>query len=189
MKTVLELALVVVMVASIFTALGLAEKNYMMGFGLCLALLSGFATIALAVTAKIQAMRAIFLPTPTVVERKSSYFSNITAMQNYRTEEHRELASLRQDLRALSDKHDSAEFQITLLKTHMRLCFDNIRYHEEITLPYALAGQVGTVIIATMLTLVGTALCAFPDCAYMLAKAVNVVLVTGMPTYLSLAAD
>lgn len=179
MKTVLGMALIVVLVAAIFTALGLAEKNHMLGFGLFLAVLSGLVTVALAATAKIQAVRAIFVPTPAVVENKSFSFSNTTAIQNYRSEEHRELASLRQDLRTLQDKHDSAAFELTALKTHMRLCFDNIRYHEEITLPYALAGQVGTVIVATMLTLVGTALCAFPDCAYMLAKAVNALLVTG----------
>jgi multisubunit Na+/H+ antiporter MnhF subunit len=179
MKTVLGMALIVVLVAAIFTALGLAEKNHMLGFGLFLAVLSGLVTVALAATAKIQAVRAIFVPTPAVVENKSFSFSNTTAIQNYRCEEHRELASLRQDLRALQDKHDSAAFELTALKTHMRLCFDNIRYHEEITLPYALAGQVGTVIVATMLTLIGTALCAFPDCAYMLAKAVTALLVMG----------
>jgi hypothetical protein len=179
MKTVLWIALIVVLVAVIFTALGLAEKNYMLGFGLFLAVLSGLVTIALAATAKIQAIRAIFVPTPPVVENKSFSFSNTTAIQNYRSEEHRELASLRQDLRALQDKHDRAAFELTALKTHMRLCFDNIRYHEEITLPYALAGQVGALIIATMLTLVGTALCAFPDSAYMLAKAVNALFFTG----------
>ena len=173
------MALIVVLVAAIFTALGLAEKNHMLGFGLFLAVLSGLVTVALAATAKIQAVRAIFVPTPAVVENKSFSFSNTTAIQNYRSEEHRELASLRQDLRALQDRHDSAAFEITALKTHMRLCFDNIRYHEEITLPYALAGQVGTVIVATMLTLVGTALCAFPDCSYLLAKAINALLVTG----------
>lgn len=66
-----------------------------------------------------------------------------------------------------------------MLKTHMRLCFDNIRYYEEITLSCALAGQIGTVIVATMLTLIGSALCAFPDGAYMLAKAVNALFVAG----------
>ncbi|MFL1553523.1 hypothetical protein ACI77J_12565 [Pseudomonas sp. O64] len=179
MKTVLGMALIVMLVAAIFTALGLAENNYMLGFGLFLAVLSGLVTIALAATAKIQAVRAIFVPTPAVVENKSFSFSNTTAIQNYPSDEHRELASLRQDLRALQDKHDSAAFELATLKTHMRLCFDNIRYHEEITLPYALAGQVGTLIVATMLTLVGTALCAFPDCAYMLAKAVNALFFTG----------
>lgn len=176
MKTVLGMALIVVLVAAIYAGLGLAEKNYMLGFGLFLAVLSGLVTIALAATAKIQAVRAIFVPTPAVVENKSFSFSNTTAIQNYRSEEHRELASLRQDLKALQDKHGSAAFELAMLKTHMRLCFDNIRYHEEITLPYALAGQVGAVIVATMLTLVGTALCAFPDSAYILAKAINELL-------------
>ncbi len=173
------MALIVMLVAAIFTALGFAENNYMLSFGLFLAVLSGLVTIALAATAKIQAVRAIFVPTPAVVENKSFSFSNTTAIQNYPSEEHRELASLRQDLRTLQDKHDSAAFELATLKTHMRLCFDNIRYHEEITLPYALAGQVGTMIVATMLTLVGTSLCAFPDCAYMLAKAVNSLFFTG----------
>lgn len=179
MKTVLGMALIVVLAAAIFTALGLAEKNYMLGFGLFLAVLSGLVTIALAANAKIQAVRAIFVPTPAVVENKSSSFTNITEIQKHPSKEHRELASLRQDLRALQDKHESAAFELSVLKTHMRLCFDNIRYHEEITLPYALAGQVGTVIVATMLTLVGTALCAFPDFAYMLAKAINGLLSAG----------
>ena len=179
MKTVLGMALIVTLVAAIYTALGLAENNYMLGFGLFLAVLSGLVTIALAATAKIQAVRAIFVPTPAIVENKSFSFSNTTAIQNYPSEEHRELASLRQDLRALQDKHESAAFELATLKAHMRICFDNIRYHEEITLPYALAGQIGTMIVATMLTLVGTALCAFPDCAYMLAKAVNALFFTG----------
>lgn len=179
MKTALGMALLVVLVAAIFIMLGLAEKNHMLGFGLFLALISGLVTIVLAATAKIQAVRAIFVPTPTVVEKRSSSFSNTMAIENYPSEEHGELASLRQDLRALQDRHNSVAFELAALKTHMRLCFDNIRYHEEITLPYALAGQVGTMIIATMLTLVGTALCAFPDCAYMLAKTVNALLNSG----------
>ncbi|CRM50608.1 hypothetical protein [Pseudomonas sp. 58 R 12] len=179
MKTVLGMVLTIVLVAAIFTALGFTEKNYMLGFGLFLAVLSGLVTIALAAMAKIQALRVIFVPTPAVVENKSFSFSNTTAIQNYRSEEHRELASLRQDLKALQDKHNSAAFELTALKTHMRLCFDNIRYHEEITLPYALAGQAGAMIVATTLTLFGTALCAFPDCAYMLAKAFNALIFTG----------
>ncbi|MGE7990309.1 hypothetical protein ACQKPE_04510 [Pseudomonas sp. NPDC089554] len=179
MKTVLGMVLIVALVAAIFMALGLAEKNYMLGFGLLLAVLSGLVTIVLAVTAKIRALRTIFLPTPAPVENKSFSFSNTTAMQNFRSDDSRELASLRQDLRALQQKHESTASEVNVLKTHMRLCFDNIRYHEEITLPYALAGQVGIVIVATMLTLVGTALCAYPDSAYMLAKAIDALFVAG----------
>lgn len=78
-------------------------------------------------------------------------------MHHYPSEELRELASLRQELRTLQDLHGTA-FETAALKTHMRLCFDNIRYHEQITLPDALAGQAGAFIVATLMTLVGTAL-------------------------------
>jgi hypothetical protein len=151
----------------------------MLVFGLLLAVISGLVSIALAATAKIQALHATFEPTPAVVQNKSHSFSNSTAMHHYPSEEHRELASLRQDLRALQDLHRSAEFEIAALKTHMRLCFDSIRYHEQITLPQALAGQAGAIIIAILLTLVGTALSALPDTAYGLAKAANALIVGG----------
>jgi len=111
------------------------RKNYMLGFGLLLAVLSGLVTIVLALTAKIRALRAIFVPTSAPVENKSFSFSNTTAMQNFRSDDSRELASLCQDLRALQQKHHSTATEVNVLKTYMRLCFDNIRYHEEITLP------------------------------------------------------
>lgn len=179
MKTALGMGLALVLVVTAFTALGLSENNHMLIFGLLLAVISGLVTIALAATAKLQALRATFEPTPSVAQNKSYSFSNTTAIHHYPTEELRELASLRQDLRALQDLHDKAVFEIAALKTHMRLCFDNIRYHEQITLPHALAGQAGAIIVATLMTLVGTALCALPDIAYALAKAVNVLLVNG----------
>ncbi len=145
----------------------------MLSFGLLLAVFSGLVTIALAATAKIQALRAAFEPTPAVAENKSYTFTNTTALHNYPSTEHRELTSLRQDIRALQDQQASAAFELATLKNHMRMCFDNIRYHEEITLPRAFAGQAGAIVIATLLTLVGTALCALPDPAYQMAKAVN----------------
>ncbi|WP_271043208.1 hypothetical protein [Pseudomonas sp. VB3] len=179
MKTALGIGLVLVLVVTTFTALGLSENNHMLVFGLLLAVISGLVTIALAATAKIQALRATFEPAPLVAQNKSHSFSNTTAMHHYPSEELRELASLRQDLRTLQDLHGNAVFEIAALKTHMRLCFDNIRYHEQITLPHALAGQAGAFIVATLMTLVGTALCALPDIAYALAKAVNLLLVNG----------
>lgn len=160
---------------TVFVLLGLAEAINMLVFGLLLAVFSALVIIGLAATAKIQAMRATFVPTPAIAENKSSSFTNTTALQHYATPEHRELASLRQDLRALQDEHASTAFHLASLKTHMRLCFDNIRYHEEITLPRALAGQAGAIIIAALLT-VGTAFCALPDSAYLLAKTVNACL-------------
>lgn len=169
---------VMLVLTTVFVLLGLAEANHMLVFGLLLAVFSALVIIGLAATAKIQAMRATFVPTPAIAENKSSTFTNTTALQHYASPEHRELASLRQDLRALQDEHASTAFQLASLKTHMRLCFDNIRYHEEITLPRALAGQAGAIIIAALLTLVGTALCALPDSAYLLAKTVNACLET-----------
>jgi len=179
MKTIVGLAILVVIVATAFVTLGAAEKNHMLALGLLLAMFSSLVTIALAAMAKIQAVRTVFEPTPEVIERKSSTFTNITAIQSFPTEDHRELASLRQDLTALTQKLGNAEFQILSLKTHMRLCFDNIRYHREITLPHALAGQAGALIVSTILALIGTVLSAFPDDAYRLAQAGNGVLVTG----------
>jgi len=171
MKTMIGMTVVMVLVVAIFTLLGLAEANHMLIFGLLLAMFSGLVTIALASAAKAQSLRATFEPTAAVAEYKSSTFTNITGLHNYPSPEHRELASLRQDLRALQDDHARTSYELGTLKIHMRLCFDNIRYHEEITLPRALAGQAGAIILATLLTLVGTALCALPDDAFLLAKA------------------
>lgn len=179
MKIVLGMTVLVVSFAVIFALLGGAEANHMLVFGLLLAVFSGLVTIALAATAKIQAMRASFELTPALTENKSYSFSNTTALQNFPSEEHRELASLRQDLRALQDLYVSAAFELASLKTHMRLCFDHVRYHEKITLPRALAGQAGAIIIAALLTLVGTALCALPDKAYLLAETINIWFAAG----------
>ncbi|WP_447800909.1 hypothetical protein [Pseudomonas kilonensis] len=173
MKTAFGLTMMMVLVVTIFTLLGLTETNYMLVFGLLLAVFSGLVTIALAAMSKIQALSTTFEPTPVIAENKSYTFINTTALQNYSSAEHREMASLRQDLHALQGQHASTALQLAVLKNHMRLSFDNIRYHEEITLPRALSGQAGAIIIATLLTLVGTALCALPDPAYLLAKAVN----------------
>ncbi|WP_110949220.1 hypothetical protein [Pseudomonas bohemica] len=171
MKTMIGMTIVMALVVAIFTLLGLAEANHMLIFGLLLAMFSGLVTIALAAAAKVQSLRATFEPTAAVAEYKSSTFTNITGLHNYPSPELRELASLRQDVRALQEAHSRATAELAILKTHMRLCFDNIRYHGEITLPRALADQTGAIIIATLLTLVGTALSALPDDAYLLAKA------------------
>jgi hypothetical protein len=179
MKTMIGMTVVMVLVLAIFTLLGLAEANHMLIFGLLLAMFSGLFTIALAAAAKIQSLRATFEPTAAMAEYKSSTFTNITGLHNYSSPEHRELASLRQDLRALQDDHAKISYELGTLKTHMRLCFDNIRHHEQITLPRALAGQAGAIILATMLTLVGTALCALPDHAFLLAKACSAWITAG----------
>lgn len=145
----------------------------MLVFGLLLAVFFGLFTIALAAMSKIQALNATFEPTPAIAASKLHSVTNTTALQSYPSGEHRELASLRQDLRASQDQQSNVAFELGTLKTHMRLCFDNIRYHEEITLPCVLAGQAGAIIIATLLTLVGTTLCALPDPAYQMAQTVS----------------
>jgi hypothetical protein len=119
MKTTTGMTAVMVLVVAIFTLLGLAEANHMLIFGLLLAIFSGLLTIALAAAAKGQLLRATFEPTAAVAEYKSSTFTNITGLHNYPSPEHRELASLRQDLRALQEEHDRTSHELAILKTHL----------------------------------------------------------------------
>ena len=157
----------------IFVLLGMFETNWMTVFGLILAGGSGLLTIGIVLLAKMQALKATFKPTDPVLENKSYTFRNTTNLYNYASEAHRELASLQQEIRNLQEDYNRAAFDISLLKTHMRICFDNIRYHQEITLPKALAGQAGVIVGSTLLTLAGTALTAMPGQAHTTAALLN----------------
>lgn len=157
-----------------FVFMGRFEKNQMIVFGLVLALLSGLGTIFLTINAKIQAIRAKFQPTPEPRINKSSSFRNTTNMRNYANDFERDFESIRQDVKNLQEDTKKADSEIQILRLHMRMCFDSIRYHEEMTLPKALAGQAGWIVSATLLTLLGTALTALPELFYDIARSLYV---------------
>ncbi|MFT2185253.1 hypothetical protein [Pseudomonas putida] len=107
----------------------------MLVFGLLLAVFSALVIIALAATAKIQAMRATFVPTPAIAENKSSTFTNITpcsTMQPPSIENYRVSASLPENPHA------------PVLRQHS---LPRGNYPAR-----ALAGQAGAIIIAALLT-------------------------------------
>lgn len=157
-----------------FVFMGRFEKNHMIVFGLVLALLSGLGTIFLTLNAKIQAIKAKFQPTPEPRINKSSSFRNTTNMYNYANNFERDFESIRQDVKNLQEDTKKADSEIQILRLHMRMCFDSIRYHEEMTLPKALAGQAGWIVSSTLLTLLGTALTALPELFYDIARSLYV---------------
>ncbi len=84
-----------------FVFMGRFEENYMINFGLVLAVLSGLATMALTLNAKIKAVNAKFQLTPEPLINKSSSFSNTTNIHNYANDFKREFESIRQDVKKL----------------------------------------------------------------------------------------
>lgn len=153
-----------------FVWMGRFEENHMVIFGLLLALASGLATIGLTLNAKIQAIKAKFQPTPEPRINKSSSFRNTTNIRNYANDFERDFESIRQDVKNLQEDNKRTDSEIQILRFHMRMCFDSIRYHEEMTLPKALAGQAGWIVSTTLLTLLGTALTALPVLFYNISR-------------------
>lgn len=170
MKKILKATLIAAIIIITFVFMGRFEKNYMMVFGFLLALLSGLGTIALTMSAKLQAIRVNFQPTPEPRINKSSSFRNTTNMRNYANDFERDFESIRQDIKNLQEDTKRTDSEIQILRLHMRMCFDSIRYHEEMTLPKALAGQTGWIVSTTLLTLLGTALTTLPELFYNVAR-------------------
>jgi outer membrane murein-binding lipoprotein Lpp len=178
LRTALITLVVFACLLGAFLFAGSLEQNHMIFLGLLIAIFAGLATIAITLASKIQALRTDFQPTEPVWENPSSCFKNTANMHGYKTELDRQLEHMRQDVNSLKDDQQRSEREIKTLQTHMRICFDLIRYHEEITLPQALSGQAGTIVITTLLTLLGTAMTATPDIFYtaskwLLSQAVN----------------
>lgn len=179
-KSLLTIA-VTMLIAGLFVALGGADENPMLGFGLSLTLAAGLVTIGLAIRSKLAAMRVQFEPTE-VVEQKQSYgFTHTDRLMGVKLHEPETLRLLR-DLSASVDEHkqkiSNLEFDRDVMKSHLRICFDNIRYHEEITLPQALAASWGGTVMSAIGAMIGAVIAAFPVEAFQLAKAMNAILLS-----------
>ncbi len=169
------------MIAVLFIALGSSDENPMLGFGLFLTLAAGLVTIALAINSKLAAMRVHFKPTEEPEHKKSQRFTptpRVMGVDNQETVTSRMLQDLSASVDELELKVSSLEFDRQVLKTHLRICFDNIRYHDEITLPQALASSWGGTVLSTLVGLTGAIIAAFPQSAFRYAVAVNTWLVS-----------
>ncbi|KJH82853.1 hypothetical protein [Stutzerimonas stutzeri] len=168
-------------IAAAFIALGSANENPMLGFGLSLTLTAGLVTIGLTTMSKLAAMRVQFEPTAAPENKQSSHFTHIHRMQGVdiqKSETFRLLQDVSASVDEIKEKVSSLEFSNQVMKTHLRICFDNIRYHEAVTLPQALASSWGGTVISTVVGLVGAVIAAFPQAAFQYARSANALLQT-----------
>lgn len=166
-----------IVIAAVFVALGAATENPMLGFGLVLTLAAGMVTIGLAVSGRFAAMRARFEPTEELEQKESHTFTHLhrlMGVDNQSSETLRLVRDLAASVEALEQKVSSLEFDRRVVKTHLRICFDNIRYHEEITLPQALAASWGGTVLSTVVGLTGAVIAAFPQSAFEYARSAYV---------------
>jgi|GEM_PF-1535123 len=174
-KSLLTIA-VTMLIAGLFVALGGADESPMLGFGLSLTLAAGLVTIGLAIRSKLAAMRVQFEPTEVVEQKQSNVFTHTHRLMGVdlrESETSRLLRDLSASIDELNQKVSSLEFDRQLMKTHLRICFDNIRYHEEITVPQALAASWSGTVMSVLVGLIGAVIAAFPAEAFRLAKASN----------------
>ncbi|MCQ4314474.1 hypothetical protein EA797_04475 [Stutzerimonas zhaodongensis] len=172
-----------VVIAAIFIALGGAEENPMLGFGLSLTLIAGLVTMGLSTMSKMVAMRVQFEPTEAPENKQSSRFTHTHQLQgldNQKSETFRLLQDVSASVDELEQKVSSMEFDQRALKNHVRICFDNIRYHEIVTLPQALASSWGGTVMSTVVGLVGAVIAAFPQAAFQYAQSANALLQTAI---------
>jgi len=148
----------------------------MLGFGLFLTLAAGVVTIGLAISSKVAAMRMKFEATEEPEQKQSHWFTHthrLMGVDLQKSETFRLLQDLSASVDELERKVSSLEFDRRVLKTHLRICFDNIRYHEEVTLPQALAASWGGTVLSTVVGLTGAVIAAFPQAAFRYAHSAN----------------
>jgi len=173
MKQFLITIITVALIAVAFVALGSSSESPMLGFGLALTLAAGMVTIGLAVSGRVASMRVQFEPTEEPEQRESFTFSHchrLMGVDSQQSETLRLLHDLAATVDVLEQKVSSLEFDRRVAKTHLRICFDNIRYHEEITLPQALAASWGGTVLSTIVGLTGAVIAAFPQSAFEYAR-------------------
>jgi len=177
MKKCLITIITVVLIAAAFVALGASTENPMLGFGLVLTMAAGMVTIGLAVSGRVTAMRTQFEPTEEPEQKESHTFTHLHRMMGVDSQSSETLRLVRDlaaSVEALEQKVLSLEFDRRMIKTNLRICFDNIRYHEEITLPQALAASWGGTVLSTVVGLTGAVIAAFPQSAFEYARSAYV---------------
>ncbi|WP_147456329.1 hypothetical protein [Stutzerimonas nitrititolerans] len=151
--------------------LGLTSKNWFIEFGLAIVVCSAISSIALALSNARNAARArktafeSFLP-----EQDSRQSASFKFTESITGLDRDPIISLQKQVKELQKVaiQDENYFRQALLIADRRIdiCLAQIKYHEQATLPQIIGQGSGTIVLAAVLTIVGSVFLAIPDQAH-----------------------
>lgn len=163
------IAIVPAVIILISTGLGFIQKNWFIELGLAIVIVSSITSIMQAIKNGRNAAKANKLKISDFiqeVDRSESYsFKHTSAMMG--ANNHNPVGYLQSQIDELQKKStdDEKDFRALWRTTEVRLdiCFGNLRYHENATLPKILGQGSGVIILSSIMTILGSAFLAFPD--------------------------
>lgn len=157
------------LVLAVSVGLGFLGENWFLVFGLVIVVLSAATSMILAFLGGRKAADAekveyeSFLPEVDDSQSHSFKFSaSLMGVDTQNPTKH--IQDQIEEIKRVAVQ-DEKNFRVLQKFTDRRvdICFAQIRYHEEVTLPKILGRGSGSIILAGALTIVGSAYLAFPD--------------------------
>ena len=155
--------------------LGQCNPQYMVAFGVGLSVVSSTVTIIICLRALVSTRKLPdFLRTP-LADRKMSYsFNNLGEMFS---KDQSQIGKLEGKVKDISSNFDarlnSLEFSRNSLENHVALLFDQIRFHESVTLKKILAADSMPIIFGAVFAMLGTVVAGYPALAQKCVQTVN----------------
>lgn len=165
-------ALVLVFVVAASVGLGFARENWFLLFGLLIVVISAATSIALAGIGWVKAARAekvdfeSYLPREEEAGSHSFDFTgDIMGVDISNPIKHlqRQVEEIK---KVVSINKKTINSALRFNEARIDSCLAQIRYHEQVTLPKTLGQGSGSIILAGVLTIIGSAYLAFPDPLY-----------------------
>lgn len=157
-------AIAIIFVCSLLA--GSLDRNYFLGIGLGIVMLSSFASIASASHSGIKAWHAAkkqYEP-PEPMTFNSLGFKFTAGMMGVNRDD--PLETIRKQLTelrsvAIQDEQNWRKlFELTNYRVN--ICLARLEYHEEVTLPKLIGSSAGTIIVSAIMAFVGSAYLAYP---------------------------
>ncbi len=165
-------AITTIFILAVSIALGFSDDNWFIAFGLAIVVISAVTSMILAFNGgrkAAQAEKISYESYAPVIDDKTSHFikfsSGIMGVDTRNPNKH--LQDQIDELRKASVQDEKTFRSLNKLANYrIDICLAQIRYHEDVTLPKILGQGSGAIILAGVLTIIGSAYLAVPISAY-----------------------